>query len=49
MKACIPEHLADLVVPEGGVGVVHDDDQLDPGVGHVAKNLSLITYFKYRL
>ena len=46
MKAFLPEHLADLVVPEGGVGVVHDDDQLDPSVGHVAKNLPLVICFK---
>ena len=34
----LPEHLSDLIVPETGVGVVHDNDELDLGVGHVAEH-----------
>ena len=35
----LPEHLPDLVVPQGGVGGVHDDHKLDLGVGDVAEDL----------
>ncbi len=31
----LPEHLSDLVVPQGSVGGVHDHDELYLGVGHV--------------
>ena len=35
----LPEHLPDLIVAQTGVGVVHHNDELDLGVGHVAKHL----------
>ena len=39
----LPEHLPDLVVAQGGrVGRVDDEDELDPGVGHVPVHLLLL-------
>ena len=39
----LPEHLSDLVVTQrGSVGRVHDEDELDPGVGHVPVYLLLL-------
>lgn len=38
----LPEHTADLVVPQRRVGGIHHHDKLHPGVGHVAVSAQLV-------